>query len=365
MLPLLYLFFLVGISCSYAESNNKPMMNNFYQRWINNSIVSPFLTAYTTLNKQIIEKIMLVNPNSDENTIKSLINSLQCRFETIPKQLRQASDASERIRRSLEHEEKVLLRKISRHEALVHSKEKDVNQTKTNLDDAEKKMKLDETAMNNYQQSVNAAQRNVDRAQQTVDKSDTCRRKRRKKRFLSFLCDMFGGKGTQNAHERLSMAVHNKHSVQHRLQFQQQLLKNQRFRYQTAQSQLNAATAELQTLQSKLNQTQTSFKNMAELTKEFKDVETYLKEVLGSSNTFKEQLMDLMDFENVIDPLNDIYQQMINNKFINLNSIKKSTEITQPTSESLKKVKEIITTWSVVIPDEDEMSVPCMLLEDD
>jgi hypothetical protein len=144
-------------------------------------------------------------------------------------------------------------------------------------------MKQVESAVNNYPRSADAAERDAQNALDTVHKTDTCRRRRRKKRFLSsFLCDMFGGKGIQNAHERLNLAVHNKHLVKHRLHSQQQILNKERSRHQAAKSQLNATTAQLRTLQSKLKQMQISFKNMAMFAKEFKGVEIYLKEVLSS-----------------------------------------------------------------------------------
>ncbi len=40
------------------------------------------------------------------------------------------------------------------------------------------------------------------------------------------------------------------------------------------------------------------------LTKRFKEIEIYLREVLGSSTAFKDQLMNLMDCQHVIEPLN-------------------------------------------------------------
>jgi len=176
---------------------------------------------------------------------------------------------------------------------------------------------------------------------------------------------MFGVKGSKNAYDRLSIAVHNKHSVQHRLQFQQQVLENQRFRLKTVESQLQSATVQLHTLRSNLNQTQISYKHMATLAKEFKDLETYLKEVLASSAVFQDQLINLIDFEHVIEPLNDIYQQMINNKLINFNNKNKSIEIIHLTNESLEKVKDMIKTWNIIIMDEDDISIPRLFIEDD
>jgi hypothetical protein len=174
------LFFLVCIGCSQSELNNRSIFNNWYQKWMNNSIISSFLTTYKTLNKKIIEKITSMNPNSDENVIKSLINSLKCRFETIQKQLCRAIDATERIRTSLEREETVLLQKIIRQEKFVRSKEKNVNEIKIGLENAEHKMKADELAINNYQHSVNTAEHEVQMAQKAVDKSNKCRRRRRR-----------------------------------------------------------------------------------------------------------------------------------------------------------------------------------------
>jgi hypothetical protein len=44
--------------------------------------------------------------------------------------------------------------------------------------------------------------------------------------------------------------------------------------------------------------------------------------------------MNLIDFEHVIEPLNDIYQQIINNELLNFNDNNSSTEIIHPTSGS-------------------------------
>jgi len=140
----------------------------------------PLSYCLQTLNKKIIGKITSMNPNSDENAIKSLINSLKYRFETIQKQLCRAVDATERIRTSLEREENVLLQKILRQEKFVRSKEKNVNEIKISLDDAENKMKVDKLAINNYQYSVNTAEHEVQMAQKAVDKSNKCRRRRRR-----------------------------------------------------------------------------------------------------------------------------------------------------------------------------------------
>ncbi len=76
--------------------------------------------------------------------------------------------------------------------------------------------------------------------------------------------------------------------------------------------------------------------------------------------------MDLMDFQNVIEPLNDIYQQMIDNKLIKLNNNKNSSEIIQPTSERLERVKEIVKDWDVImIDDNKKMTVGCLSFDDD
>jgi DNA repair exonuclease SbcCD ATPase subunit len=366
MLSLFCLLFLVGIGCSQDEIKNQPVMDSFYQRWIDKSIVSSFLAAYTTLNKNIIEKVISVNPDSNAKAIKSLINYLQCQFETIPKQLRRASDASKRIRDLFEREEKTLLQKIGSQEKRVQSKEKDVNDTKTKLEHSKKQVKDNEKAEEDYQKSVDAAQREVDAAQEAVNEYNKCRRRRRKKRFLFSICGSFGEKGWKNAQDRMSLAVHGRHKVQHRLQFQKQIFKNYQFRHQTAVSQLDATVTQLNTLQSKLNQTRTAFKRITMLTKGFKEVEVYLKEILGSSTVFKDQLMDLMDFQNVIEPLNDIYQQMIDNKLIKLNNNKNSSEIIQPTSERLERVKEIVKDWDVImIDDNKKMTVGCLSFDDD
>ena len=155
-----------------------------------NSIVSPFVTAYTSLNKDIIEKITLVNA--------------------------QKSADSKCIRRSLQREEKLLLRQVNSQEKCVRSKEKDVNDTLNQL-----------------------------------------------RIYIKEQCHVL---------TKLSLQLH--------------------------------------VLQLKLNQTEALFKHITNLSKGFKDVEVYLTEVLSSSTVFKDQLTNLIDLKHVIEPLNDIYQQL-------------------------------------------------------
>ncbi len=159
--------------------------------------------------------------------------------------------------------------------------------------------------------------------------------------------------------------MHTKHKAQHRLNYQQQTLTNKHFRHKVAGSQLITATAQLHTSQLKLNQTQILFKRMGPFSQRFKAIQTYLREISGASTNFKDQLMTLVDFENVIDPLNHIYQEMVNNNLINLNNNNISTETIQSTSENLEKVKETIKTWDVVDKGENDISVPCVLLENE
>jgi hypothetical protein len=362
--PILCLLFFFCIGWVHGDLKHQSSTDTWYQTWINNSVVSPFLTAYTTLNNKIINKILLVNPDSDEETIKSLIDLLKCRYDTVHTQLRRSNDATEQIRSSLEHQQTILLRKKNSQENLVRSKEKDLRESNINLEHAEKQIKDAEIVTNDYQSSVNSANRDVQAAQNAVDKSNDCKRRRRKRRFLG-LCGLLNWKGSNNANERLSLAMHTKHKAQHRLNYQQQILTNKRFRHKVAGSQLKTATAQLHTSQLKLNQTQILFKRMGSFAQRFKAIETYLREISGASTNFKDQLMTLVDFENVIDPLNHIYQEMVNNNLINLNNNNISTETIQSTSENLEKVKETIKTWVVVDKDENDISVPCVLLEND
>jgi hypothetical protein len=365
MSPLICFYFIICIGWVQGEMKYQSYTDTWYQTWINNSVVSPFLTAYTTLNNKIIKKLMLSIPNSDEKTIKSLVNLLKCRFETVHTQLRRANDANVHIRNSLQHQENILLRRINSQEKLVRSKEKDVNETKISLENVENQIKVAELAKNDYQRSLNTAEHNVQTAQNAVDRSNKCRRRRRKKRFLS-LCGLLNWSGSKNAHERLSLTMHNKHSAQHRLTVQQQSLTSQRFRHKVAESQLKTATSQLHIFQSKLNQTRILFKLISSLTHRFKIVETYVTEILGSSTVFKDQLMNLIDFENVIDPLNNIYEEMIDNKLIIFNNnIDISTETIYPINKNLEKVKETIKTWDLIEIDENDISVPCLLTEND
>lgn len=363
---LFYLIFFIGISCCQSETRTPITLNSFYEKWMNRSVIVPFISAYKTLSKNIVGKILSIDPETNSSGVKSLLEYLQCRFENIPKQLRRARDASEQIRTSYAREENSILQKVNNQEKRVSLKEKQVNDAKKKVDDTEKKMKMEEEIERDYQRSADAAQREVNAAEKEMRENDDCRRKRRrKKRLFSVICGMFGGKGTQNAHRRLEMAVHSRHSVQHRLQFHKQNLKNQQFRYNAAVSEHNETVAQLNVLRLKLDQTRSTFQYITKLSKDFKDLEVFITEIWGTSVAFKDQLLNLMDFEHIIEPLNNIYQSMIDNKWIDFGNGKYSMDITPPTSANLQQVREIIQNWDMILIDEKKMRKSCLFVKDD
>ena len=361
---LLYLIFLVGLTCSQSEPSPLPTFNSFYERWIHRGIVAPFLKAYKLLNKNVIGKILTVKANSNARTIKSLLHNFQCQFDDIVKQLRRAKDACQKISAAYDGEVLNTQLKINKQEEKTHLKGEEVNATKVKLEEMQRQLKLNEDMQRDYQQSADNAQREVSAAQQALRDNGDCRRRRRKKHLTSVLCSIFGGAGEDNALERIRLAARTRHNAQHRLQVHQQSLGTHQFQYNFAISEYNNTITELHRLQSQLNQTRYAYEYIATLSGEFKNINTYILEVFDSSDVFKTQLMDLMDFENVIDPLNDIYQKIIDNRWITLHNGKDSMGIISLTNSSLEKARERLQTWDVFFTDQRKTRKSCLFFDD-
>jgi hypothetical protein len=76
------------------------------------------------------------------------------------------------------------------------------------------------------------------------------------------------------------------------------------------------------------------------LIKQCKDVEVHLNNVLGSSTVLLDGVAQLIDFELVIEPLNSIYEEMLQNNIIESFGFKITAETAKQIKANLQKLAE-------------------------
>ena len=321
-------------------------MRDYNQRWIQNSLGRPYLKAYERLVNRVIKKIADMDVAANETLVRHMAFALKCSFESIDRDLKQASRGAEPIRKSLENQEINLTRQLKNCNAQVTAAEGDFTAAKKNLESTQKLIDESQKAVEEAQKGVEEAEKRFREAQEANQKNDNCDKKRRKRRSFS-MCSLLGYwsiKGTDNVHQRLSMAFQSKHQAEYRLVQRKQTEHTERARYNQAETRLNLATRRLNETKSKLLPIQETQQQLANCTSSLKNVETFIGEVFGQSNALKDQLINLLDFTHIIEPLVEMYEKVATDKLLATMkiTIEHPTEaVVQATAEKLKSLLEI------------------------
>ncbi|CAF0729844.1 unnamed protein product [Adineta steineri] len=298
------------------------------------TVVPSYCTAYKTLNEDIVEKLLAADIESDEAAIEALVNSLLCGAKNVRNQLHKATNATEHIRITIDEQITQLVLSISSQEERVRQSEEAIQQASNNIQHSQRQLDMAQAAVHDSHNSVNAANHAVHEAEEEVRQAHICGMGRRKRRDLEDffsnlnpikifrevvgkpLCSVINSGSIDNAKERRALAHQNLHHANERLHTHQQNLNTQRAQYNAAQAQHHAANIQLQSMTSALNEQRAKQSLVASLTKQLKDVEVHLNKVLGSSTVLQDEMSQLIDFDLVIEPLNNIYDEMIKNNIM-------------------------------------------------
>lgn len=311
------------------------------------TIVPPYRMAYSTLNDDIVQPLLVADAESDQGNIAHLVESLIQAAKKVHSLLHKAAQASELVRASIDEEVTQVVLVVSTREEQVRESETNVMQATNSVDHAQKQVNIAQSAVNGAVNAVNTANHEYYEAERAVQRARRCGLGRRKKRFLGFLgdvlklpCSVINHNGINRAKNRRTMAGQTLNNEQQRLHNHQQTLNTLRTQLSTAQTQLVAANQALQTAQSMLSNLREKQSIVASLTTKIKNVEEHLNNVLGRSKVLVADTAKLIDFELVIHPLNGIYEEMINNKIMESFGFQITAETAREISVNLQKLTE-------------------------
>jgi hypothetical protein len=349
---------LCGFQVQRVLSDQTVMSSANINHWIVETIVHPYRMAYTTLNEDIVQPLLTVDTESDQPTLRKLIQLLLLAIEDVRDQLHKATKASEQIRINIDEQVTQLVLSIENQEEQIRQSQIAVIQANINVQSAQNQVNSAEGDLRDSQHALNDANQAVRDAQKAVDDARVCGLGRRRKRFLGKiaqqlnpvkifretvgkpLCSVINAGGIDSAKQRRGMAEQRVRETQQRLYNSQQELASKRAQYDTARAQLSAANTQLSTMKSVLNEQRTKQSLVASWTKKIQDVEVHLNSVLGSSIVLPNETAQLIDFELVIHPLNDIYEEMINNNVMEAFDFEISAETARQIKANLEKLIE-------------------------
>jgi hypothetical protein len=223
-------------------SDQTVMTSSYFKQRMVETVVPPYRTAYTTLNEGIVQKLLAADTESDEATIRTVVNSLLCAAKNVRDQLHKATEASEQIRTTIDGQIIQLVLSISNQEERVRQSQEAVNQANGNIQHAQHQINMAEAAVRDSQHSLNVANHAVHEAHKAVEQARVCNMGRRKKcLFGGFfrklnpvrifrntmgkpLCSVINSGGIDNAKGRRTLAEQHLHQTQQHLHSHQQNL---------------------------------------------------------------------------------------------------------------------------------------------
>ena len=323
---------------------------------ISKIIVPPYRMAYTTLNGDIVQPLLVAGEESDPGTIEHLVESLLQAAKKVRNLLHRATKASEQVRAAIDEQVTQLVLVVSIREEQVRRSQAAVTQATNNVYYAQQQVNVAESAARNAEHSLNVANHEIHEAEKDVERARRCGLGRRKKRFLGNIlnainpiklieqavvrpvCSIVNSGGIGRAKDKRSMAYQTFDDSRNRFHNHLQTFHNVRSELSTAQAHLAAAYQALQTIQSILNELRVKQSLVSSLTTKIKNVEVHLNTVLGRSNVLVADTAKLIDFELVIQPLNGIYEEMINNKIMESSEFEITAETARQINANLQKL---------------------------
>ncbi|CAF0788326.1 unnamed protein product [Rotaria sp. Silwood1] len=357
---MIYFFFISWCLLIRLVRSEQTDVSSWYKTQIVDTVIPPYHAAYTTLNEKIVQRLLTANIDSDETTIRTLVDSLVCASRNVQNKLTEATKASEQIRNSLDEKIAQLVLSIVNQENKVRESQESVNQANINIEHAQQQVTTAENAVQDRQNALNTAEHDMRAAQKAVERARVCGRRRRKRGFgkwwrkkvekpfvqavrqtvIKPVCSVINSGGIDNAKHRRALAEHTFREAQQRLTQYQQNLAHQRAQHAIAQTQLNEANSQLNILKNQLNEQKAKQLIIILLIKQFKSVEIHLKDVLGSSVVLEDAISQLINFQLVIAPLHAIYNEMITNNVMNSFNFEISAEMIAKILTNLTFLKE-------------------------
>ncbi|CAF3416627.1 unnamed protein product [Rotaria sp. Silwood1] len=357
---MIYFFFISWCLLIRLVRSEQTDVSSWYKTQIVDTVIPPYHAAYTTLNEKIVQRLLTANIDSDETTIRTLVDSLVCASRNVQNKLTEATKASEEIRNSLDEKIAHLVLSIVNQENKVRESQESVNQANINIEHAQQQVTTAENAVQDRQNALNTAEHDMRAAQKAVERARVCGRRRRKRGFgkwwrkkvekpfvqavrqtvIKPVCSVINSGGIDNAKHRRALAEHTFREAQQRLTQYQQNLAHQRAQHAIAQTQLNEANSQLNILKNQLNEQKAKQLIIILLIKQFKSVEIHLKDVLGSSVVLEDAISQLINFQLVIAPLHAIYNEMITNNVMNSFNFEISAEMIAKILTNLTFLKE-------------------------
>ena len=291
-----------------------------FEKYMVETMIPSYCVVYTTFNEHIVQNLLKVDIEANESVIQALVHTLLCAAKHIHTHLERVVEAMELLAPRIDQEIIDLSLSISHLEQQLHQTEKALAHANILLQNAQNQVISTAKVVRDAEQSCIKAKHGVYNAHEEVKRARQCYLKQRNG-LLGFIIDLLIGLAKpvckivnagniKRAKAVRELAEQRVRDTYQRFHTHQMNFANQLAHVRATEMQLNGKKIELETTKTFLNQKRTQQLSVASLIKQFRDIELYFNNVLSSSEVFLNEVKKLIDFELIIEPLNNIYNDM-------------------------------------------------------
>ncbi|CAF1016286.1 unnamed protein product [Didymodactylos carnosus] len=341
----------------------------WYQAEMTINLVPPFQSVYTTLQNNILDKLLTVDSNSlatNDGALISFASNLHCEVEKLLKYLDGSVTASNNIRIKVDHKLTTIINEISAKESEIAHMDGQIRDMNARIQAKRSQISGAEQSVRQAEGSVTAAQNALHNAEKEVEDAKLCQGLfGRRKRFLGNLWNTIqdsvlkpiesavntatnalgdavntvGGAIVDNIvkpvcsvinFQQVDNALKNVENKKNELSFFRNQLQTFKNDLNSFQSDLTTYNSQLYNLNYQLNQLKNSLIALPNeqhiilsINQKLQGVVSHIRALFGGSTPFLDAMTTVVDFESVVKPLNAIYDELQQNQFMVLFNVGK------------------------------------------
>ncbi|CAF1044768.1 unnamed protein product [Didymodactylos carnosus] len=335
----------------------------WYENRMSTEVVPPYKHAYVVIQQQILNPLILADVEKledDEAAVIQLAKHIHCAANDIHNNLGKAVAASSNINQKIEEIQAQTVSAMSVKEDEIRQLESNIHTTSASIHSTEVQLSQAENDVRQKENDVNIATANWRQAEQDVNKARHCIGKRFlgkigdivKKPFKiveKSVCSVVNNGGINRAKDRRNEAGNALSLAQRTAGHFRQQLHDLRVRKSNFDTQLNELKARLHLLQSTRNELQQQQRHTSTVTNQLKQAIQHLESFNSTSSVLVTILKRLVEFDILIQPLNAIYNEMLNSHIMaQFPDGQISAETIQQVKESVEKLSAILPTMPLV-----------------
>ncbi|CAF3408283.1 unnamed protein product [Rotaria socialis] len=326
-------------------------------------VVPPYKEAYTALQEDVLNPFLRNISTDNEETVSKLVSNLTCAVQFVRNAINSAVNGSHMIRIEVNRKLVDAAAAISAKEREVSRKEGEIQGKSIEIDNVQRQVATAEQGVRDKEQGLASAEHAVRIAQEKVNKARNCfGRRRRRKRFFrrawrgikrAFnalivrpICSIINAGGIDSAKDARSNAERHLREAQGQLNRVRLQLSSLQSGKSNSEKHLRDFQAQLQELHLNLIILREMYDTSAQINQDLKMVTSHITKVLDASAVLYTTINDLINFDLLIGPLNEVYKALTQEE-----SLLKNMPVAMVSEEKLALVKQSLDITAKVLPE--------------